>query len=58
MEPAWLQTRFADQIDLRTRQAQARKAQTMMDQTVMEQTVMDQCGQQLLPGVWGQLALG
>jgi hypothetical protein len=31
---------------------QARKAKTMMEQTLMEQ-----CGQQPLPGVWGQLAL-
>jgi hypothetical protein len=32
--------------------------QTVMEQTVMDKTVMEQCGQQLFPGVWGQLALG
>jgi hypothetical protein len=30
----------------------------MMDQTAMDKTLMEQCGQQLPPDVWGQLALG
>jgi hypothetical protein len=36
---------------------QARKAETMMEQTLMEQALMEQCGEQLLPGLWSQLAL-